>query len=118
MKRSLLEAINPTPKKSHKLTQHYEKMVRASFDRIVKEIKHKKCIRRDDETELSRAKIEAHAATIKGQKHANNQDSYAFSDGIYIICDGHGTNGKQISEFVSSLAHSISFLTQSCCRRR
>lgn len=35
-----------------------------------------------------------------------NQDSMAFSEGVYIICDGHGTNGKQISEFVSQTAHS------------
>lgn len=39
-----------------------------------------------------------------------NQDSLAYSDNVYIICDGHGTNGKQISELVSTLAHSIYFL--------
>jgi serine/threonine protein phosphatase PrpC len=29
-----------------------------------------------------------------------------FSEGIYIICDGHGANGKQISEFISQTTYS------------
>jgi hypothetical protein len=92
-------------------------MIRVSFDRIVKEIKQKNCIRRDDENEVVRRKIEGFGASVKGEKHNVNQDSMVFSDGVYLICDGHGTNGKQISEFVSTLAHSTPSLTQNCCKR-
>lgn len=97
VRRSILEAVNETPKKTKKLTEHYEKMIRVSFNRIVKEIKQKSCIRRDDETEVFKNKVEGFGASIKGDKHNVNQDSLVFSDCIYIICDGHGTNGKQIS---------------------
>lgn len=72
-------------------------MIRISFNKIVKELKQKNYIRREDETEVYRSKIEGYGTSIKGDKHNVNQDSLIFSEKIFIICDGHGTNGKQIS---------------------
>lgn len=39
--------------------------------------------------------------TIKGRSGKENQDSLVVYPGIYIVCDGHGQNGKEVSEFVS-----------------
>lgn len=44
-----------------------------------------------------------------GDKHSENQDSVYFSQGIYVLCDGHGSNGKQISSFVAEAVHSNPF---------
>jgi hypothetical protein len=101
-----LEAINETPRRNHKFTEHHENLIRSSFNKLVKELKQKNYIRREDETEVVRDKIEGHGASIKGEKHSVNQDSLAFSEKVFIVCDGHGTNGKQISEFVCNLTHS------------
>lgn len=82
-----------------------------SFNRIVKELKHKTLARREEENENSATKIECFGATLKGDRHNVNQDSIIFSDNIYIVCDGHGANGKQVSEFVSKTSHSKYSLT-------
>jgi len=89
-----------------------------SFNRIVKELKHKTLTRREEENENNGSKIESFGASLKGDRHNVNQDSIIFSDNIYIVCDGHGANGKQISEFVSKTTHSNSLLTQGSYKRQ
>ena len=75
------------------------------FNKLLKEIKQKNFIRIDEHENL-KLKFEAFGATLKGDKHNVNQDSMIFSEGIYIICDGHGANGKQISQFIAHTTHS------------
>jgi serine/threonine protein phosphatase PrpC len=40
--------------------------------------------------------------TLIGTKHQENQDVIRVAEGIYIICDGHGSNGKEVASFVAS----------------
>ena len=42
------------------------------------------------------------SASLQGSKMFN-QDYIICSDGIWILCDGHGEYGHEISEFVSKI---------------
>ena len=59
--------------------------------------------------------METFSETTKGHHHEENQDAVKYSKGVYIICDGHGSNGKQVANFVANTLHGMNFVNIEKC---
>lgn len=47
----------------------------------------------------------------QGHLITENQDTMVVDKSLFIVCDGHGKNGKMVSDFVAKVLHeSCSFL--------
>ena len=53
-----------------------------------------------DEIRDNKDRCEAYSALLSQGINIDNEDSIKFTEGIYVLCDGHGSNGKEVSRFV------------------
>lgn len=54
----------------------------------------------EDKKDLAKEIFEAYSVTCMGSHNVENQDYVKMADGVYLICDGHGSNGREVAKYV------------------
>ena len=83
-----------------------EKMMN-NFYKELKRIKRNNLSRKKSEENRKdsiKKPYEAYSASLAGNKQTENQDYVKIMEGIFVICDGHGSNGKEVAKFVGDYA--------------
>ena len=109
--------LSPCPKKKY-ISERVEREMIINFNRALKNIKMKGSLINRGKNSQLKSKVEVSSFSLKGNKQTGNQDSVAWAEGIYIIADGHGTNGKLVSQFITNNALSTLHSMQNSCRKR
>ena len=72
-----------------------------------------------DEIRDNKDRCEAYSALLSQGINTENEDSIKFTEGIYVLCDGHGSNGKEVSRFVcESVFRNHFFYLEKCLQNK